>query len=282
MLTLYDLSTYGYIKNGFKSMSFNGEDFFKVQLLIKYDITNFGLLEEYVNSDSLEFQEPILISALDCAKSTIVRMTYKKRKTNNIVSFPAYEYARHSKHILEKTDKQVDSSSLVVSSIQTRDSKLLNDLTGIPIYNLKKLLGTLSFNGKNALITYVDGISIQKLYRIIKAVEFYDNQIIRIANNIPNNKLPNNIFTFNALEKERIINARLDEIIAILFKYNNFIWGSLSEYQKERYPKSILSPKTNHDKELKNNFITIIRDYTSLEELQDLKLEPTLRRFTKR
>ena len=280
MLTLYDLSTYNYIKNGLKSMEFHGKDFFKVQVLLDNDITNFGLLEEYINIGREEFQEEILLSALDSAKTALIRMNKKTHK-RAMFTFPDYDFSIHPKDALEKCDKQVDSSSLILSPIQLKHSKMKDTLTGINIYDLKRLLGTRSLNDKNALLSYTSDISIKNLHKIIHAIEFYDKQIMRVTNNIPKGELPDNIFTLNSLEKEKIIDYRLDDIVAIIFAYHEFVWGSLSNNQKDKYPNAILNPKTMQDKELKENFITIIRDYTTLEELQDLELAPTLRRFKK-
>ena len=282
MLTLYDISTYSYIKNGIKSMKCHGKDFFKAQLLIDNDITNYGLLEEYINSGIPEFKDQILIASLKSANTALDRMNNKKSNNRLMFSFPSYDFSIHSKDELNKTDKQVDSSSLILSSLKTNNSRLKNSLTGINIYYLKRLLETSSLNDKNALFSYTNDISINNFHKIVRAVNFYDNQIMRATNSIPKGQLPDNIFTMDSLEKERIIDFRLDEIVNYIFSHKNFIWGELNANQRDRYSKEILSPKTMQDRELKENFITIIRDYTTLEELQDLELKPTLKRFIKR
>lgn len=267
MTTLSDITLYGLFP---KDRSYL-VDWQKI--LIEHKVYDCQTLYDYLSSGNPVFQRKEFLKILKLAAQTV-----EKRDTIEFpeISIPADETKRKA---IERTDKLVYGDELPMFNPMTETS-LKKKISLCNIATIKYLLGKITLYGKNGMnsITGFEGNFTDR--RIVTAIEFYNEQLLRTASNIPNlQNYTGNLFTENRAEKEEIVLAHIEEIVDYLTEVGDkFVWGPLSQNFREMLKKSVKD--SNFRDTYKDRLVALIRDYTTLEELMgDPISDGTLKRF---
>lgn len=281
-ISLYDLATYNYIIHGINKLRITGVDSYKVILLLKYNITNYGQLADLIKSGNIELKEPALLMALEHALECLRKINAKKSHDEQY-TFDTYSKS-NIKSILLKNDMEVKASYLPVKAITNAGYSLEHRIGNISIYDARSLLGLFSLNGRNALISATSDIGPKKATIIANAIKFYEDQILRIADEIPDiTTYDKPIFFKDKEEKRKVIIERLPEIIEFFKSHESpCIWDGLQKENPNDKLNKILSQNTGYTKRVIANLIEVLRYYTTITELQQSNLDMTLSRFIKK
>lgn len=117
--------------------------------------------------------------------------------------------------------------------------------------------------------------------RILTALDMYSEQVARQAKLTDLRDI--NLFTYQQKEKEEIVKELYDKMMEYLLNtVSEFVWGELSEAQKQLYSLSIAN-KTKKGQRIRHKMISIISNYTTLPELEGASEDfKVLKRFIKR
>lgn len=270
MISLEDITTYDLIY-------FDKLPPREIYLLKRYQVTNFGILQDLINKGIIN-DSPILISCLEKAYKTLEDIKLKKK--NPVVY--NFSYFSESQDVLINTDKENKANVLFYRTINSNSGLWLRELHSFDIYTLKYLVGRISLDGNNACVATIYGLGNSKLIDLINNLKLYDEQIKRIRESMVGET--QNIFTYQNIDKRKIILEAQYQILSSLFHLsNNFLFGQANENTK----KQILLVSENDDFSKKKykyrKYLEIIRnflaDYTTLRELQEGPSTQTLKRF---
>jgi len=247
MITLSDISLYN-IKN---------------DLFYKYNITDCNILYNYIKSGNKEFLKEEFYLIMDKALKLL------NSNQDNLFIFNNYTNSNFNIDVLNFTDKNTLGNVLVTLPINSLSKVELLPFNRYNIYELKYLAAHYNIDGKNALkdILYDE----KNFNNIIHAINFYDEQILRVASTISDlNNFKDNLFFKDYSLKYDIVSNNINEILNYLFSNsNNFIWGYLNNYQKIIISHTLNSNNFT-DKYIINYLNTIITNYITLEEAEDI------------
>lgn len=155
-----------------------------------------------------------------------------------------------------------------------------SQLSKYSIYELKYFLSHCDTDGKNLFPRFVRGFGEVELKRLIKSIKFYDLQIERQALENDYSLDHINLFYMNKDLKKEYLQDQIKEIAEyIIDNAEECIWGVLANNQKKKIVDSILN-ETNDAKEIKEKFVDIISNYTTVKELESgLVKTKTIDRF---
>lgn len=184
---------------------------------------------------------------------------------------------------LNITDNETMGSVLLMSSPLNMPPRKQRVINYYSIAYIKSLLAHLQSDLRNEFKFISGCYSNEDLVRLVKLIEFYEQQVGREVEDLKSNNpellkiLPTNIFDINSVIKQEIVEEQLTEIAEYLVDSGNtFIWGKLSAQDKLRLLNSV--KKTNGF--TRKNLINIISNYTTLTELnQGVVKMKTLDRF---
>ena len=138
-------------------------------------------------------------------------------------------------------------------------------------------------NDEGIVRIWARNVGEDKLTKIITAVDMYTEQVERQARLTDDREI--NLFEYQGKEKREIVEDKYAYIIAYLLctGKKELIWGSLSEPQKKHYLSSITAT-SEWGKEIRQNIIDCISNYTTLPELEKLEKEnyKVLNKFIKK
>lgn len=279
MLTLKDISLDLYIDEGL-SVSF-GEQHENALLFVENGIYNYADLERRIKSRDPKFQRDTFLRIIAVAK-------YNLKKVNNSGKAPSiYTFDTYSKYP-ELRDKLIRSDSFVTCDVlpiftpyDHYSRALKNKVSKVNINYAKKHLGLISPNLRNAFVNTAPNLSSKRVQDIAYGIRFYEEQILRIVESNPNIMNYNGVvFYKDSREKEEIIRSILEDIILYINSLGeNFIWGRVSAEYKLKLLNSLMRRCDGHI-DLINNFVSLIRDYVTLQELEEGIIEnETLKRF---
>lgn len=281
MLTIYNLSTNEYIEEGLRFFRIYGYDGKYVQTLIDNNIINFGLLEEAVLSGKAMYQHEEYIDALAKAQKKVKALSGRV-KPIQFYEFPKYQASGLNIDVLNNTDAQVMGDVLPVTTILNIDSSNKEHLANVNIYDLKRMLSRVEPSGRNSCFDYT---GIKKINRVAEAIQFYDDQVLRVAQNTPNlDDYEGNLFMKDKDVKEKVVRMRLHEIgLVLLDQGNSFIWGDMSDEKAYELFKLCLGVKGYEKQLMLNNFVQVLSDYMTYQEITapQEELALTLQRFIK-
>ena len=203
-MIIYELSTYPFIKFAINSYKTNKE-YFMALLLLEHGITNYGLLEEHINSGTLEFQDPYFKSMMQMAYANLARYNHKKI-TAPVFVFDTYTNSGLDSNILDKTDLNTSCEVLPFTSPLTLSESLAYRLKDINIHQAKEMLSCYGSERKNALEMCVYSFGHYKSYIVANLINFYDKQIVRTANATENyTSFEGSLFTKDFDQKREIV-----------------------------------------------------------------------------
>ena len=193
-----------------------------------------------------------------------------------------YETKEYEDESLKYNDALNKGEVLLLSAPTTEYVTSFNVLRRLPIESIKRLLTLTNDEGKNFLISEVKRIGPKALPVILKAIEMYSDQIVRQSELTDSRDI--NLFTYQQEEKKEIVTEKYAEIIAYLLdNTKEFVWGEVSERQKNLYLSSVVNNR-QMDTMVKNRMVNNVANYTTLPELEKVASNDykVLKRFIKK
>ena len=198
-----------------------------------------------------------------------------------------YEGSTIERNILDNIDKYNSCRSLILSSPTILFSYKKEDaLRSISIYDAKKLLSSVTFNKakgvqENALVARLPYHRATDGTRIRDAINFYEEQVLRQAGETT--CLRQNLFVLNRETKRDIVLEHYGEIADYFIDGpDEYIWGGFGKSAKLKLHYSKKGKKFENLR-IRDNFIRMIADYTTLTELEKGPIKSkALERFIKK
>lgn len=175
------------------------------------------------------------------------------------------------RNILDSIDKAVTGDRLIFNNPLTATSIKNIRLGKLNIYQIKRLLKYAVYNKnsrefQNALAFKIKNFTKDDIKRVLVALDFYEQQIVRLMSE---NIVDKNLFFSNQSKREMLVQEQLREIVEyILDNANETVWGNISNSQRKLLLSFFSSRGGRISENTKNNFIQEIVDYTTLSELE--------------
>lgn len=200
----------------------------------------------------------------------------KNGRSPNVYLIPEYEDKS-----LKLTDTLNSGNVLLLDNPTTEYPAKYSNLKGMLVSTIKEYLRFVKPDGSNYLISKVPKIGVDVVPRILTALDMYSEQVARQAKLTDLRDI--NLFTYQQKEKEEIVKELYDKMMEYLLNtVSEFVWGELSEAQKQLYSLSIAN-KTKKGQRIRHKMISIISNYTTLPELEGASEDfKVLKRFIKR
>lgn len=264
MYELKDITLYDALKLGF----INEEE---QELLQEYEIDNVEQLATYVYYTTGLFQKNNFYRVINQANEIIFKI--KNHQILTTTTF-IHGYGNHaSQPILEETDKKTRGNILIGSLTSTCSGNYSNVLKNFDIFTLKYLANHINLLGKNALIANVYGTGLKKFSSLVQKINFYEQQILRIASSTDVTQYQDSLFFKDRIQKMKIVKSEYELIINYLQENGKkYVFGSLGNIQSLKKGFALTNPTSNSEYWLANvsaRFTRIISDYTTLEELEN-------------
>lgn len=174
-----------------------------------------------------------------------------------------YEYQNNGIELVDELNK---ASVLLLDNPTLELQTKYRGLKEYSVAEGKRNLKLTDEFGRN-IIGRVRNIGPDSFPTIIRALEMYDEQVLRQAELTPKRNC--NLFLKDKKNKNEIVEDSYSDIIMYLI-YNTkerTIWGKLTDPQKRIYISSAINSK-KRDKIIRNRMIDIISNYTTLPELE--------------
>ena len=132
---------------------------------------------------------------------------------------------------------------------------------------VKAQLGHTIVSGENYFQVRNNNLGTVKVQKMVDAIKMYEEQIER-QSLLTNNK-EQNLFTLHSDRKYQIVNENIEVIVLYLLRTakKELTWGRLSEQMKSELISCAIN-NTLKDKQVRNNLVTYISNFTTLEELK--------------
>ena len=241
-------------------------------------------IQDFVNETGYMGKESDLYSDVpqvfrERVGETIAKITDSNKKGREPDVYLTPEYEDNS---LKLTDTLNSGNVLLLDNPTTENPAKYSYLKGMPVSTIKEYLRFVKPDGSNYLISKVPKVGVEAAPRILTALDMYSEQVARQAKLTDLRDI--NLFTYQQKEKEEIVKKLYDNMMEYLLgTVSEFVWGELSDMQKQLYLLSIENRK-KIGKIIRYRMISIISNYTTLPELEgavhdDFKV---LKRFIKR
>ena len=197
-------------------------------------------------------------------------------------SFKLYSDSSLDLKTLKSSDLQVDSKVLLLEPLKVYQGRtgMYNCLLKYNnIAEIKRLLRETDCYGINMLQVDCEGMAEKKLEKIFRAIEFYEQQVIRIVESHPDlSNVRKPIFFIDKYMKDLIVREQIKEIAEYLVNSgDDFMFGELKRAKKQMLLERVSAERDNFTVE---NFVDVISNYTTLEELEnDVVKTKVLNRF---
>jgi len=257
------------------------------EVLVKYNITNYGQLKEYIESGLLEFQ-------LDCFKKTLleveVALIEACRNGNEPVLFPTEDYQGYDidREVLDITDKGTNGSALLYGNILAKGTCQRNALRSYSMYELKQMLNNVvvtscKVRGENALVHNLREFGNESAMKVCDAINFYERQVIRQASEYKWCR-DVNLFGIDKDLKTEAAKEQIDEVMMYLLdNATECVWGPFTEKQKKLLDKAVRGSINYESQIAYDNIVDTISNYTTLGELEEgLVRTRVINRFIKK
>lgn len=133
------------------------------------------------------------------------------------------------------------------------------------VYDIKKATYEFDKYGRTKIST-IRNFGEKRFIELLRVLNFYDQHVTRLLNE--SDSFDSKIFYKDQILKSSLVDEQIEQIIDYLFKYNNFIFGSLSDNQKEMIWKAIRTNRNQECNEMLKKLATVVTNYTTTTELQ--------------
>ena len=252
------------------------------EFLINNNITDYQALKDILNSMNVnnEFAIKYLKRELSLVEEKVSKSNMLGKEPK-IYTFDIYKDCNIDSETLRITDESNYGDILIPPTLFKNTSSKSIQLKNLTINEIKHISSHLSrYRLKNSLMDKPNFGTVS-VENVIKRINFYEEQVIRQAKET--NKRGINLFMLNKQEKDEIVKSQLEDIINYILNNNSnniYMWGSLTEEQKNKMIRIITSPLSKNVRKDKENFIDIISNYTTMSELEEgIIKNKTLNRF---
>jgi len=252
-----------------------------LSVLDNYSIITYGQIEEQINLGNPDFNIGIFKQQLKQVEKNIELLTEQGIKPE-IYSSKGYRLGVVDLRSLEITDKYTSGRNLILKSpTNIRHTNRDGYINMHTIGELKHMLSHVHPNLKNVLLSGNYCLTREDIPKLIKAINFYEEQVIRKAQEIKKDKsihLPRNVFEYDKDIKRQLVEEQIKEVVDYLTSSTStYIWGKLSDAEKLRLIKSVTSKSGNQI--IRRNIVEMIANYTTLSEIEEGLKPKTLKRF---
>jgi len=252
-----------------------------LSVLDNYSIITYGQIEEQINLGNPDFNIGIFKQQLKQVEKNIELLTEQGIKPE-IYSSKGYRLGVVDLRSLEITDKYTSGRNLILKSpTNIRHTNRDGYINMHTIGELKHMLSHVHPNLKNVLLSGNYCLTREDIPKLIKAINFYEEQVIRQAQEIKKDKsihLPRNVFEYDKDIKRQLVEEQIKEVVDYLTSSTStYIWGKLSDAEKLRLIKSVTSKSGNQI--IRRNIVEMIANYTTLSEIEEGLKPKTLKRF---
>ncbi len=266
MYTLKDISTYSLIRLGtyYRNMIQHVERY--AMVLRKYNIRDYEELEQAILSGNPDFQMEFFREKLLEAKEYLFKLNLSDISDNRFV-FDAYNNSPFDTQILNKAEEYINGAKLLVSSPFNLQISTADRLKDLDVATIKSLLERVTFQGKNALAFNLCSFGEAKTFKVVEAVRFLEEQMLRIVVSTPDYAEQPDLFMTDAQIKREMIISDLARIIEEFLAGNEYyIFGTLTDGAKNKIREMVANPVKN--RRILKRIIDMLADYTIKEELE--------------
>lgn len=252
-----------------------------ISILKNYSIENYEQLKELIKSSNPDFNMELLKKELECIEAKI-EFANSQGTEPEIYSSNGYKLGVIDLRSLGITDKYTSGRNLILKSpTNIRHTNRDGYINMHTIGELKHMLTHVHPNLKNVLLYGNYSLTREDIPKLIKAINFYEEQVIRQAQEIKKDKsihLPRNVFEYDKDIKRELVEEQIKDVVDYLTSSTStYIWGKLTEAEKLRLIKSVTSRSGNQI--IKRNIVEMIANYTTLSEIEEGLKPKTLKRF---
>lgn len=265
-MTLFDISTLNTIK--LLKQSNDSLAIYAANCMEFYHVRNYGKLAALINARVSEFSTPFFLQELLNAQEAL-NILNQKHKFDFLHTFEAYAKSGYSLDLLNRADENTFCNALPFTSPINFNKSTAERVQDLSIRDAKELLSHYDLNGAIAFCLYIDKIGIAKAHQTANLIEFYESQILRVAE-ITESDYAGNLFTKDFQEKKAIVDANaLDLAEYLMESSDSFIWGNMSPEHQERLCVSIAFPNNKPSRMTREKFVNYVANYSTLPELEE-------------
>lgn len=275
MMKLNDVSTNKFIVENEGALDIRF--YYARKLLLDYNIMNYQMLKDFLNSEfrkevinkNRNYYIAIILLEMDLKiiESRLEKFNASGRITE-LYDFDNLQLSQVDDNVLNITDERNRGRILLCSSPLVLGSGI-DSIRKLSITQIKHLMGHVDPNNfKNCLLN-LSGMTAKTVLSVNRAVEFYDEQVIRQYMENPNVG-DGNLFFINSKEKKMLTEEQIRDIAYYMaLNAKEFIWGNLTLEQKRKL-LAISAEKCCRDmNKVQGSLINAISRYTTLEELEN-------------
>lgn len=275
MIDLKDVSVRNLTHYAYGLAIVDEEDKPIIEFLRKHNITNYEELESVLDllirndiTDDIFLILMNLTKELKKAKN-IVSKANEKEKQDKIFTFNTLQIFGIDDKTIHMTDSNNKCSVLPYAHPYARGA-VLNTLKCLSIEEAKNLLSKYYIcdnNLKNA-ITSRRNFGSNRAKKVAELINFYDEQVVRqrLSHKNANDY---NLFTLDQNTKKLILLEQLRDIVEYLFDTTEeCIFGELTSASKSKIASAAISTNGEENERTRTNLISMLSDYTTLEELE--------------
>ena len=244
------------------------------EVLCKYEGSRFYYLCKFNHVENLEDVYNLYLKYDGKEKTMLDRDFHnllKRLKLTNIRGGFAdiYEIKKYSNDNLKYNDTLNKGDVLLFDTPTSYSiSGTYEDIKKMRMDSIKYDISHSMINGFNYLRFISNKIGPDRLLLVRDAIDMYTEQIERQA--LLTDDRNCNLFTFNKVEKDRIIHKNLKEIILYLLNNSNsFVWGNVNDFKYDRYISAI-NNDNKIDRQIRNMVTNYISNYVTLDEANDI------------
>ena len=284
MIKLENISTQTF-ENKLRKELNKSENFEEVlnilSILNNYSVEDYGKLKDLIESGVSDFNNPVFKQEIEKLEKNIELLIQQGIKPE-IYSSNGYKMGIVDLRSLKITDKHTSGRNLILKSPtnikhNNRDSYVNMHTIG----ELKHMLSHVHPNLRNVLLYGNYCLKREDIPNLIKAINFYEEQVIRQAQDLKKDAsihFPFNIFERDKNIKIELVNEQIKDVVDYLTSSTStYIWGKLTDTEKLRLIKSVSSKNGNQI--IRRNVVELIANYTTLSEIEEGLKTKTLKRF---
>lgn len=245
------------------------------ELLIRYKIYNYQNLQDMLTTGLLQAYSEDVIRYLSTQLSAIetrIKNVNESNRKIDIYTFDKCIIGGLDEETINITDSSTKGIALLLKGIVNYNYNHSTALDNLSIAQIKDYLGHLT-EGKNRgleneLNRYAFGFSRDKTARVVEAINFYDEQILRQASETTERGI--DLFSLNKREKEIIIASQIKEIAGYFIEHAvNCVWGPLTDAMSQKLEESVYPTEDCIKLEIRKRLIEIVSNYVTLEEAKN-------------
>lgn len=275
MIKLEDISTRNLTHYAYGLAIVDEEDKPIIEFLRKHNITNYeeldSVLDLLIRNDIKENEFLILerlTKELMNAKNKVLEANEKERQ-DEIFTFNTPKIVGIDDKTIHMTDSNNKCSVLPYAHPYARGA-VLNTLKCLSIEEAKNLLSKyyICDNKLKNAITSRRNFGINRARKVAELINLYDEQVVR--QRLSHNNADNcNLFTLDQNTKKLILLEQLRDIVEYLFDTTEeCIFGELNPTSKSKIASAVISSIGEENERTRTNLISMLSDYTTLEELE--------------